>query len=102
MQVDLESSRARLSVLGRIAGAVRRQFGLEYTRHGYRVLPRIRMAHMEQRLRAPFDVEIHIVRMDAKEGTAVIEWEDARGRIRQAVVPEIAIARHARRRRGQQ
>jgi hypothetical protein len=96
--VDIESTRARLSVLGRVAAAVRRQFGLEWTRHGYQVLPRMR--RMERRVRAPLEVGIHIVRMDAKAGTAIVEWEDAKGRLRQAELPQIALARHARRRRG--
>jgi hypothetical protein len=96
MEIDVE--RARLSFLASIAATIRRQTGLEWSPRGYR-LRRIRMTRMEQRLRAPL-VDLHIVRIDPKEATAVVEWEDARGRIRQAVVPQIAIARHARRRRG--
>src|SRR5262245_2419578 len=42
-------------------------------------------------------VDIHLVQMNAS-GTAVIEWEDAQGRIRQAEVPQIAFLRHARKR----
>jgi hypothetical protein len=96
MDVEFESSRARLALLSGVAAAIRRQFGLEWSPRGYR-LRRTRMARMERMVRAPADVDLHIVRRDAKAGTAVIEWEDARGRIRQAEVPQVALQRHARR-----
>ena len=99
MQIDLESiSRHRLAFLGGLAAAVRRQCGLEWTPRGYRLLPRSRMAHMDKMVRAPLGVAIHVVRVDAKAGTATIEWEDDRGRVRQAEVSQIALQRHARRR----
>jgi hypothetical protein len=100
MQVDFESSRARLAFLASVASAVRRMCGLEWRpRHGYRTLG-VRRMERERRLRAPADVAIHVLRQDVKQGVAVVEWQDAKGRLRQAELPEIALARHARRRRG--
>jgi hypothetical protein len=98
MEGELENSKARLSFFASVASAVRRQCGLEWTRQGYRVLARTRKARMERMVRAPRDVALHVVRQDVRAGTVVIEWEDA-GRLRQAELPKVALARHARRRR---
>jgi hypothetical protein len=54
------------------------------------------MRRMEQRVRAPKEFEIHILRRDRRAATVTIEWSDAQGRVRQAEVPEIAVVRHAR------
>jgi hypothetical protein len=99
--VDIESTRARLSLYASVAAAVRRLSGLEWRpRQGYRVLARTQMARMERMVRAPADVELHVLRLDAKQGVAIVEWTDHAGRVRQAEIPQIALARHARRRWG--
>jgi len=45
---------------------------------------------MDQLVKIPQDVDIHVLRLDPKRATAVVEWSDAQGRIRQAEVRQIA------------
>jgi hypothetical protein len=99
MTMELEVARAKLAFNAKLAAILRREFGLErMQRGGYRALPRIRVNKMERRRRAPVDVAIRVVRLDKAAATAVVEWEDPQGRIRQCELPQVALVRYARRR----
>jgi hypothetical protein len=81
MVTELECARAKLAFHGSVPAAVRRMCGaFEWTGVGYRARARTRKMQMERRVRAPRDVQLHIVRMDAKAATAIVEWEDVRAR----------------------
>jgi len=97
MLIELEHARARLAHHGNLAAAVRRRFGLEWTRNGYRALIK-RTVRMQELVKVPRGVDVHVLRLDPKRATAVVEWSDTQGRIHQAEVPQIALVRYARKR----
>jgi hypothetical protein len=94
--IELDTARLRLSLHGAIAASIRSRFGLEMTRQGYRPFPQYWMTRMERRVKAP-DTDIHVLRLDGKRGEAVIQWCDERDLIKQAIAPQIAMVRRARR-----
>ena len=86
--IDLETARVRLRYHSAVAAAVRRM--------GYRAFSGYRMKPIERRVRAPAEHEIVILSRDPRQGEVLIEWTDARSVVHKAIIPEIALTRHAR------
>jgi hypothetical protein len=92
---DLEIARAALAVNAGVAATLRREFGLEHARSGYKPLVRSRTTRMQELAKIPPEVgRVHVLwAIDA--GRVAVEWSVG-DRFCHAIVPRIAVLRHRR------
>ena len=84
MLIELDVARARLSLRSKVAAAVRRLCGLEMTPTGYRTMARGK--RMEHRVRAPDNVEIHVLHFN-RDGTVTVEFEGSSSKCQYSKLP---------------